>query len=231
MNHNPPMATPPTAAERDARKAIIAYVVAGWLTFAKGGFGILFMLELARRHQQDVEQGEQYIASLRLELMAAKKDNDKNPGPRKKRRASRFNWQRTREAIEADWFGPYPTFDDGQFAWMFRVTKTIAEEMLAVSANTMSFFREMVHNVMQTPNIDPKAKLLVALKTLAFGVSAIAFTDYFQMGETTAQNCLKYFCQCIRANAQLQQRFMRPMNREDARRVSAMHHAQHGYRE
>jgi hypothetical protein len=72
---------------------------------------------------------------------------------------------------------------------MFRVTKTIAEEMLAVCANMMSFFRETVHNMKQTPNIDPKAKLLVALKTLAFGVSAIAFVDYFQMGETTAQNC------------------------------------------
>jgi Plant transposon protein len=220
------MATPPTAAERDARKAIIAYVVAGWVVFAQGGLGILFMLELARRHQQDVEQGEQYIASLRLALMAAKED--KNPGPRKKRRASRFNWQRAREAIEADWFGPYPTFDDGQFARMFRVTKTVAEEILAVCANKMSFFWETVHNVMQIPNIDPKAKLLVALKTLAFGVSAIAFVDYFQMGESTVHNCLKYFCQCIRADEQLQQRFMRPMNREDARRVSQLHHTQHG---
>jgi hypothetical protein len=50
ISNNQLMATPPTAAERDACKAIIAYVVAGWLTFAKGGFGILFMLELARRH-------------------------------------------------------------------------------------------------------------------------------------------------------------------------------------
>jgi Plant transposon protein len=155
--------------------------------------------------------------------MAAKED--KNPGPRKKRRASRFNWQRAGEAIEADWFGSYPTFDDGQSARMFRVTKTVAEEMLA---DKMSFFRETVHNVTQIPNIDPKAKLLVALKTLAFGVSAIAFVDYFQIGETMVHYCLKYFCQCIRADAQLQQRFMRPMNREDARRVSQMHHVQHG---
>jgi NRPS condensation-like uncharacterized protein len=68
---------------------------------------------------------------------------------------------------------------------------TVAEELLLVCAHHMSYFRETVHNVTNIPNIDPKAKLLFALKTLAFGVSAIAFVDYFQMGVTTAHQCLK----------------------------------------
>jgi hypothetical protein len=79
----------------------------------------------------------------------------------------------------------------------------------------MSFFRETMHNVTNQPNIDPKAKLLIALKTLAFGVSVIAFNNYFQMGVTTAHKYLQSFCQFIRANAELHQPFMRPMNRED----------------
>lgn len=231
-NNNPmaPEATPPAAAAPKARDA--NFFMAGYFTFIMGGFAIVYQQEMARRRRIEVERQERYFASLRVNLTVSIKavlmKQDENHGPRKKRRPNRYNWQRARDNIQKDYFGPLPTFDDGQFARTFRVTKAIAEEMLLVCGNHMVYFTETVHNITKQPNIDPKAKLLIALKTLAYGVSPTAFLDYFQMGDTTACECLIKFCQCIRADANLQQRFMRPMSREDAKKVCYLHFMQHG---
>jgi hypothetical protein len=83
------------ADELKARKAKIAFVVYGYLSLIMCGYGIMFQLELARRHQIEVEQRAQYIERLRTSLKAALMEEeimeDDNPAPRKKRRPSRYN--------------------------------------------------------------------------------------------------------------------------------------------
>jgi len=65
----------------------------------------------------------------------------------------------------------------------------------------------------------PEAKVLIALKLLAFGCSPSAFQDYFQMGEGTAQQCMLRFGRVVSSNAGLQEIYGRSMTQNDARRV------------
>jgi hypothetical protein len=125
-----PKATPAAAAAPKARNA--NFFMAGYFTFIMGGFAIVYQQEMARRRQIEVERKAQYIVSLRVSLTvsikAALLKQDENPGPQKKCRPNQYNWQRARDNIQKDYFGPLPTFDDGQFTRTFRVTKTVAEE-------------------------------------------------------------------------------------------------------
>jgi hypothetical protein len=66
------------------------------------------------------------------------------------------------------------------------------------------------------------------LKQLAFGVSPSAFQDYFQMGKTTARDCLKKLCRAIVSSEELRSVFMRDMTRADAKRVTQVHLDEHG---
>jgi hypothetical protein len=97
-SNNHPMTTTAAAAtaadELKARKAKIAFVVYGYLSLIMCGYGIMFQLELKRRHQIEVEQRAQYIERLRTSLKAALMKEimeDDNPTPRKKQRPSRYN--------------------------------------------------------------------------------------------------------------------------------------------
>jgi hypothetical protein len=50
----------------------------------------------------------------------------------RKRRYHAWDWERARGAILSDCWGPGPKFDDRQFERVFRVSKPIAERLLAV---------------------------------------------------------------------------------------------------
>ena len=93
--------------------------------------------------------------------------------------------------------------------------------------NSSSFFRESV-DCLGRPSICPKVKFLMALKLLCYGVSPSAFQDYFQMGISTAHECLKKFCSIIASNETLTLDYRRRMNRADARRLSELHELKHG---
>jgi Plant transposon protein len=63
---------------------------------------------------------------------------------------------------------------------------------------------------------------LAALKQMAFGVAGIAFTDYFQMSDTTARKCLKDLCKIISTSPELCSKYLRSQMRADARQLSRM---------
>jgi hypothetical protein len=73
----------------------------------------------------------------------------------------------------------------------------------------------------------PKAKMLIAMKLIGYGISPSGFQDYFQMGITTARKSMLKFLRIISCSA-LRDIYLRSMTREDAKRVSAMHRAKHG---
>ncbi|KAI2489692.1 Ribosomal protein-like protein [Fragilaria crotonensis] len=77
-------------------------------------------------------------------------------------------------------------------------------------------------------NISPVAKVLVAIKQLAYGCSPSAFMDYFQMSETLARRSLIKFSTIVSTKDELQSVYGRQMTRSDARRLSALHEACHG---
>ena len=61
--------------------------------------------------------------------------------------------------------------------------------------------------------ICPEAKVMMALKQLAYGTSPSAFLDYFQMGETTGRTCSLY---------------LRKMTKDDTINVSNLHKKEFG---
>ena len=152
------------------------------------------------------------------------------PLPPAFRRRHLYDWRRARQCIYDDYWGaPTPRFNDKQFERVFRVTRSIADRLLQVCALRDKFFREN-EDIHGNPCIDPKAKLLMGLKVLAYGVSPSAFIDYFQMGLTTGNACVKKLVNIISSEPSLRNEFLRKMTRDDAKRISDMHYEKHGVR-
>jgi hypothetical protein len=167
----------------------------------------------------------QYDNPRKRTIESSENDDDQQP-PR--RRRSRWDWDRARSAIWNDYMSPTPIFDDRQFDRMFRVTRSVMEELRTILGNVDSFFTEKICSVTGKTTICADAKILCALKQLAFGTSPYAFLDYFQMGEATARQSLLRFARAISNSDELRERFFRPMTKADARNVCALHQNQHG---
>lgn len=146
---------------------------------------------------------------------------------RKKRRASLLDHDRAKKSVNDDWLSPVPRFDDRQFERMFRITRSIFQQLLQVCAHADHFFTTQ-EDAIGRQGIDPSVKLLIALKMLAYGTSGNAYVDYFQMGEVTAQKCFKKFCRVVSSSDSLLDVYGRKMNRTDAKKISELHERQHG---
>jgi hypothetical protein len=103
----------------------------------------------------------------------------------------------------------------------------MAQSLLEICCQADCFFREGFDAVGRR-SICPKVKLLMGLKLLAYGVSASAFVDYFQMGVSTGRLCFQKLCQSISGSDLLCGKYKRCMNRSDAHRVTALHLSHHG---
>jgi len=144
-----------------------------------------------------------------------------------RRQVSIYQHDRTRQAIQQDFFSPLPVFNDRQFERLYRVTKTIFQKLLEVCAFADPFFTDQ-HDAARRFNICPKAKVLMALKVIAYGCSPSAFIDYLQMSISTARTSVLKFAAIVSNNETLCSIFLRKMTRADAQRVSRMHQEQHG---
>eukprot|EP00934_Nitzschia_sp_Nitz4_P000358 Nitzschia sp. Nitz4//scaffold549_size3348//1663//3261//NITZ4_009270-RA/size3348-processed-gene-0.5-mRNA-1//-1//CDS//3329554287//358//frame0 len=101
---------------------------------------------------------------------------------RSKRRC--FDHKGTLASVQRDYLGPEPLFPDKQFKVFFRVSRLRFEVIM-----------QDVVNRSQNPYYNPKkflgasleARLLLPLKTLAYGVAPHVFSDYFQMSFTQSR--------------------------------------------
>ena len=184
---------------------------------------------------QQLEAAAERIARIALRMIRISRersegcgDNEEQEQPRnKKARVSSYSYERARLAIESNYFSPTPLFDDRQFERMFRVTKSIVELLIQICGKADPFFTN-VQDVTGRYNISPVAKVLVAIKQLAYGCSPSAFIDYFQMSETSARRSMIKFARIVSTDDELQSVYGRQMTRSDARRLSALHEACHG---
>ena len=72
------------------------------------------------------------------------------------------------------------------------------------------------------------AKIMIALKHLAYGCATNSWRDYFQMGESTGRLCVETFCKCVTEHPELRARYLRPYSKHDAKRISSLHEQIHG---
>ena len=185
-----------------------------------------FIKELFGENDDDEEEkdDEELMATGLAALSAIRYDER----PRKKRCKSRWNWERAKRCVEEDYTGPSPIFNDRQFERVFRITKARADTLLSICANADPFFTQKRDVVTRKEGICLNVKLLMALKLLAYGCSPSAFQDYFQMGESTANKCLRVFTDIISSNYTLNNDYMHQMTRDDARKASQLHEEIHG---
>jgi Plant transposon protein len=142
------------------------------------------------------------------------------------RKKKKYDYERAYRCVQYDYLGIDPLFEK-QFDRVFRVTRGIVEQIIQLAGNSSEFF---THRQMATGEmgIYPEVKVLMALKTLAFGCSSAAFMDYFQMGTTSARECVRQLCRIISKSPTLRDKYLRKMNRNDAKKVSKLHENEFG---
>jgi hypothetical protein len=101
----------------------------------------------------------------------------------------KFNHDRARYCIQKDYLGVNCLFFEIQFRIHFMVSRgryeVIAQKL---AANDPHFYSER-RSANKEPVASTQAKLLIALKSISYGVLPRAFTDYFQMSDPLAHKC------------------------------------------
>jgi hypothetical protein len=154
--------------------------------------------------------------------MTMEEENEDEPVAKRKC----FNYERARLAIQEDYLGPQPQYDRC-FERIFRVSRGIVEKILQVAGNATPFFTQRIL-LTGEPGICPEAKVLIALKQFAYGISCSGFIAYFQMGLTSGRNCMKELAKVIANSDELRGKYLRSMTPADARAVSNLHNEQFG---
>jgi len=151
-------------------------------------------------------------------------DDDGNPP---KREYTRYNRERAQQCVNEDYFGPKPTFNDRQFERFFRITLPMAEGILNGLASNDPYWH-LSYDCTGRMSIDPKVKLVAALKMACYGVSFTAWKDYAQMGESTAREGLSKLMRYLVMDPEISWKFLRKMTKSDARKVAEMHQREIG---
>jgi hypothetical protein len=111
--------------------------------------------------------------------------SDHRTEPRKKRRV--FDHSGALPCIQRDYLGGHPLFGK-EFPMMFRLSWPRFEVMMQdiQQKQIMFYMNDMDRH--GNPSSSFQARLLLPLKTLAYGVPPHAFMDYFQMSEQFARD-------------------------------------------
>ena len=139
--------------------------------------------------------------------------------PRKKRKRLRYDREGAKSDVFRDYVGPIPIFDDRQFERIFRITRTKFDYILQCLVQYEPSFWTQSYECTGRPGIAPEVKLLGALKKLCYGVSFIAFTDYFQMAESTARLCVSKLCRGIINCKDIADVYLRFPTKSDAKKM------------
>ena len=95
-----------------------------------------------------------------------------------KRRLVFWDRERARACILKDYLGPAPTFSLDEFKRIFRISRSTYNDLRNQLCAHDPFFRDGFDNS-KRQKISTDAKILIALKWLAYGASVDAFGDYF----------------------------------------------------
>jgi len=137
--------------------------------------------------------------------------------PRSKRK--KYDHARALKCIKEDYLNTIPRFDWKEFITMFRVSRSRFQVFLEDFAED-PFFKATV-DCFGNPVASLEAKLLLPLKTLAFGVGHHCFRDYFQMSRTMARDCVINFCTGIKKK--YQKEYLRLPTPLDLKAITNLH--------
>ena len=95
--------------------------------------------------------------------------------------------------INRDYLGPNPKFDGREFNTMFRISTSRFQSIMEDVHHSCDPFYTVNTDAFERESMSVEAKLLLPLKTMAYGVPSHTFRDYFQMSATQAKTCYHKF--------------------------------------
>ncbi|XP_057773325.1 uncharacterized protein LOC130992600 [Salvia miltiorrhiza] len=107
---------------------------------------------------------------------------------------------RDREAahlcLMQDYFNDNPTYGPIFFRRRFRMQKELVLHIVDAVQDEDTYF-QMSYDARGRNSLTPLQKCTVAIRQLAFGVSADTFDEYLKIADTTGRLCLKKFCKAV----------------------------------
>ena len=153
------------------------------------------LAELMEDEEQDwdslTSRASRNLSDQRAMLLSDDEDGaletvDHRTLPRSSRK--KYDHARAKECVMNDYLGPQPLFDDKQFELQFRVTRSRFQRFLEDFGNSEIPFYNVKGNYSAL-----ECRLLLPLKTRAYGVPPHCFTDYFQMSNQFARDACTEF--------------------------------------
>ena len=95
--------------------------------------------------------------------------------------------------IHRDFLSPVPIFDGKEFDTFFRISRSRFQRLMEDIAATHDPFYMRYTDAFGREGCSFEAKLLLPLKTMAYGVPPHCFRDYFSMSKTLAKKCCAHF--------------------------------------
>ena len=148
---------------------------------------------------------------------------DRRRLPRKKRK--RHKHAQALACTMRDYLGPEPLFEDKAFDAMFRVSRSGFRRLMEDVGNSGNAFFLAKFDANGRPLASMEARLLLALKTLSYGVAHHTFRDYFQMSVNLARTSCSEFDKVVKRL--YQKEHLRLPTPSDLKATEELHFARH----
>jgi hypothetical protein len=168
-----------------------------------------------------------FLCQSMLESTIKDDDKEQHIDHRKLPRGKRcqFKHGEALACINRDYLGPSPLFGK-EFDMMFRISRQCFQKLLEDVGNSGSKFYLAKRDAFDREIASLEARLLLPLKTLAYGVVPHCFCDYFQMSKNFAREC------CLQLDLTLKSlysdEYLRLPTEEDLKNITNLHKAIHG---
>ena len=166
------------------------------------------------------------VLAMNSKVNAFNEDRDKIDHrvlPRNQRK--KFRHDQALMCIMRDYTGPTVLFPDNQFVRQFRITPQRFQRLFMDVGNSgIPYYINRV-DAKGDVGASMEARLLLPLKTIAYGVPSECFRDYFQMSETMAETCMEEFDAMIKLL--YKDEYLRCPTEEDVKAIVKLHKAIH----
>ena len=142
-----------------------------------------------------------------------------------------FRHHEALHCIRRDYFGipgdlTTPIFKDRNFEMMFRLSRTRVQKIFEDVMHSGNAFYLSRYDGTGAIGASLEAKILLPLKTLAFGTASHAFCDYFQMSKPLAVRCCDEYALMIKDLYSSE--YLRVPDENDLKGICRLHRAVHG---
>ena len=165
---------------------------------------------------------QQCVSSVVLAELPKKRKRDHRELPREGKRE--FRHEHALQCILYDYLGPKPLFNGREFETMFRVSKRRFQCLMEDFGNIP--FYSQVTDCFGKKGASMEARLLLPLKSMAYGVPPHTFMDYFSMSKTLAKDCYNTF-QDTMIELYLKE-YVRVPTCQDLKAITQLHKSVHG---